>query len=689
MTRKFPIAAWQDAEGWYTASVLDGAEASAIDETLADCLEQLKKYLAWELRNGELGYADFEDLSLADHRIRVRPGYEVRGGMYPVSTPFTLRVTCIHGKRKDGTRHCVAPTLALRFSYQKDDPFEELLVEAVQQKLGKLTPQQLSRELMPQRITLDAVHLRDARARRESFSPQFRALQSVADLLGGRSRGARIPRPHQRDEQVRLLLDRITNDRANLLLLGEAGVGKTAVLVEAIRQALRTVREKKKTDPTKHESSRRQFWRTSGQRLIAGMQYLGQWEERCEQVIEELGETGSVLCVEDLLELVRVGGREPGASVAAFLMPYLARGELRMIAEATPTEVDACRRLLPGLADLFQIVRIPEFSAADARTVLGTLWAEGGRNFKLELGDGLADLVFRLFKRFQPYAAFPGRAAAFVRHLLDESFQSGNRQIDATRVLARFQRETGLPERLLRDDIPLPHEQVLADFRGAVLGQDAACQMAAGVVTALKTGLNDPARPLGVLLFCGPTGVGKTEMAKALARYLFGAGAVKDRLVRLDMSEYSGLGAAQRLLMSADGQVSDFIKRLRRQPFVVVLLDEIEKAAPEVHDVLLGMLDEGRLTDRFGRVTTFHSAVIVMTSNLGAERSAVVGFDGTALPAFERIAMGTFRPEFFNRIDAVITFQPLSRETIVALAQRELEGIARRDGLAKLNLRLF
>src|SRR5204863_8817913 len=164
-------------------------------------------------------------------------------------------------------------------------------------------------------------------------------------------------------------------------------------------------------------------------------------------------------------------------------------------------------------------------------------------------------------------------------------------------VLAEFQRETGLPEKLLRDDLPLPHEEVLAEFRTAVLGQEAACQVAAGVVTALKSGLNDPERPLGVLLFCGPTGVGKTEMAKALSRFLFGAGGAKDRLVRLDMSEYAGLGAAQRLFQNADGQLSDFIQKVRRQPFVVVLLDEIEKAAPEVLDALLGVLDEGRLTE--------------------------------------------------------------------------------------------
>jgi ATP-dependent Clp protease ATP-binding subunit ClpC len=358
------------------------------------------------------------------------------------------------------------------------------------------------------------------------------------------------------------------------------------------------------------------------------------------------------------------------------------------VAETTTSELDACRRLLPGLSDLFEIVRITEFAAAQARELLSRLFVEAGRNDNLEIEVGLADLIFRLFKRFQPYSAFPGRTVAFVRHLLDDLTRQESRCLTQADVLNRFQRETGLPQRLLRDDLLLPYDDVLREFRGSVLGQDAPCETAAGVVMALKTGLNDPHRPLGVLLFCGPTGVGKTEMAKTLAKQLFGAGAVQDRLVRLDMSEYAGLGAVHRLMMSADGEVSPFIKRVRRQPFVLVLLDEIEKAAPEVHDVLLGMLDEGRLTDRFGRTTAFQSAVIVMTSNLGAERLSAVGFDNAAQPPFERIAMQTFRPEFFNRIDAVVTFQPLPHDVISALARRELTAVGRRDGLVKRSLRI-
>ena len=580
--------------------------------------------------------------------------------------------------------------------------------EMVQQALGKKTPQELSRELMPERIWLDAVHVRESDAPRRTSAARFPALEAIAEQLGPRRRGSRFSRAIQRDVDVRTIAERLRAGKFNLLLVGEGGVGKTTVLVEAIRLYLRERRAKKGSGVNSGNGAAdgkrepelipdplvlRQFWLTSGQRLIAGMKYLGQWEERCEKAIDELSETSSVLCVEDLLELVRVGDSDPGASVAAFFMPYLQRGELRLVAEVTPTELDACRRLLPGLADLFQVIQIREFSPADARIVLGKLLEDGQRNLKLELDTNLADLIYRLYKRFQPYAAFPGRSVNFVRQLLDEAARDGIKRVTADRVLIRFQRETGLPERLLRDDLPLPHEEVLGAFRAAVLGQEAACQAAAGVVTALKTGLNDPGRPLGVLLFCGPTGVGKTEMAKALARFLFGAGASsskldRDRLIRLDMSEYAGYGAAQRLLMSADGGVSDFLKRVRRQPFTVVLFDEIEKAAPEVHDALLGVLDEGRLTDRFGRTTTFKSAVIVMTSNVGAERSAAIGFDPSAQPSFERIAMGTFRPEFFNRIDAVVTFQPLAQETIVALARRELEAIRQRDGLTKANLQL-
>jgi ATP-dependent Clp protease ATP-binding subunit ClpC len=198
-----------------------------------------------------------------------------------------------------------------------------------------------------------------------------------------------------------------------------------------------------------------------------------------------------------------------------------------------------------------------------------------------------------------------------------------------------------------------------------------------------------------VLLFAGPTGVGKTELARALSQYLFGHGEQADRMVRLDMSEYAGPGAAERLVGDpAAGGPSDLVKRIRQQPFTVVLLDEIEKAAPEVFDVLLGVFDEGRLTDRFGRLSTFRSAVIVMTSNLGAGAGAGEPFGlvrpGSAAPggAYESEVMRFFRPEFFNRIDAVVTFGALDEATVHAITEKELTDLGRREGLTRAGLTL-
>jgi len=449
-----------------------------------------------------------------------------------------------------------------------------------------------------------------------------------------------------------------------VILVGPPGVGKTAVLVAAART---------------EESGGPRFWLTSGARMIAGMQYLGEWQERCERTVDDLARIDGVLCVEDLLGLVRAGGA-PEESVAAFLAPYLERGEMRMVAEATPDELDACRRLLPGFVDLFQVLRVPELSGEAARDVLQRIAAAEGRRLRKDDAEEMAAPVERLFRRFQPYRAFPGAAATFLRKLLD----SGKGD-----PLEAFADATGLPTSLLRDEDALAREDVVEWFRGRVLRQEAACQAAADVVIGFKAGLNDPKRPLGVLLLAGPTGVGKTEMARALASYLFGRRESEwadDRLVRLDMSEYAGPLAATRLFEGADGAPGEMIRRLRAQPFCVVLLDEIEKADASIYDVLLSVLDEGRLTDRDGRVTWFRSAVVVMTTNLGAGGQSL-GFQKRESGG-EGEVTAFFRPEFVNRLDAVVRFNALDETAARAITVRELRALQEREGLRRARLRL-
>jgi ATP-dependent Clp protease ATP-binding subunit ClpC len=190
------------------------------------------------------------------------------------------------------------------------------------------------------------------------------------------------------------------------------------------------------------------------------------------------------------------------------------------------------------------------------------------------------------------------------------------------------------------------------------------------------------------MLFCGPTGVGKTQLAKSLAQFLFGASSARLPLTRLDMSEFAGVAAGHRFLLDAEGQPTTWIQQIRTRPLSVLLLDEIEKASPEVFDILLSLLDEGRLTDRLGRVTSFRTTVIIMTSNLGARSSTAMGFSDAQPIDYTAEVRRAFRPEFFNRLDAVVPFAPLDRAAIRSITEKELNDLRKREGLERFGLEI-
>jgi ATP-dependent Clp protease ATP-binding subunit ClpC len=294
-----------------------------------------------------------------------------------------------------------------------------------------------------------------------------------------------------------------------------------------------------------------------------------------------------------------------------------------------------------------------------------------------------------------PYAAFPGPASTFAREIVDASVRNGTKKVDPSFAVERFRQRTGLPELFLRDEIVLNRPEVFDWFQNKVIDQPEACEAATDIVMTVKSGLNDPARPLAVLLFCGPTGVGKTFMAQALAEYFFGHGDVakkpgeSPRLIRLDMSEFGGFDAVHRLFGPPNGEPGELIKRVRQQPFSVILLDEIEKAAAPIFDALMAVLDEGRLTDQYGRQTNFRSTIILMTSNLGAGAGTGIGFSRDRnTPVYQDAVRRFFRPEFFNRMDAVVKFDSLSNDSVKAITRRELASIAKREGVVRLGIQL-
>jgi ATP-dependent Clp protease ATP-binding subunit ClpC len=700
ITRRYPVLLWTDSAGHHSGTIVNELETPAASAaTRTEVLRQLRELIEWNLQNEPwVAEPELQECRLVEVRVDVRPQYQSGQRFIPCPETIPMLVPCVVGMQESGLPLCVIPHFSVQFTFQSNGDLKGLVAHYVKEALRSLTPSQVALRIPPANCQLDEIVLRQKVGAERRPQPESRAdlkvLFTVADpLLQDRQRASASSAAYERDPLVARLQHLLTQEKTSLVLVGDPGSGKSTVLLDAVRKLSRN--RTKDTEPSDDEASdlsRYRFWRGTGARIIAGMRYLGEWEERCEEFIRQLAAIDGVFCVENLLELVSVGGQGPANSVAAFLLPYLQRGEIRIVGEASPAELEACRRLLPGLLDICQPVHVPSFTEPEVDRVLTRIAETRASSAGLSLRPGFVSRVHRMFRRFQPYSAFPGPAAAFIRTLTESRRRSkapnGHVELTDADAVSAFVRDTGLPELFLRDDLPLDTHELSNRFASQVIGQPAAAEAATRLVAAIKTGLNDPGRPLGVLLFCGPTGVGKTALARTLVDFCFGGGQQKDRLVRLDMSEYSGWGAARRLLLDSQGRPSPWIERVRRQPFCVVLFDEIEKAAPEVFDVLLGLLDEGRLTDRFGRVTWFRSAVIILTSNLGAESARGMGFTNPGETDYAGEVARFFRPEFFNRLDEVITFHALSTEHIEAITRKELQDLAAREGLAAAGLHL-
>ncbi len=398
----------------------------------------------------------------------------------------------------------------------------------------------------------------------------------------------------------------------SVAVVGPPGSGKTSLIRQWIADRLAEdgYPIHKNLDRCHH------VWRITGKRLIAGMSYLGQWEERCLAVLDDARKKRGILWIEDLHLFGRLGqSRQSERSFADFFRGPVRRGDLAVIAELTPEQFSRLERDAPGLAEALALVVVPPASAAETSRLLLHEIRALETHSRTELHPFVARTALELGSALFPWRARPGVAIEIVQRVAADAATRGRTEVTPHDVLDYLARTTGLSAKLISLDEPLDPAEVEAAFATRVIGQPAATRAAADVILRVRAGLADPNRPVSVMLFTGPTGTGKTELATAIAEYLYGAG---ERLLRVDMGELSGPDAVARLIgdrWNPDGLLT---ARVRAQPFCVVLLDEIEKAHPQALHLLLLLFDEGRLTDANGEVASFASAVVIMTSNLAA-----------------------------------------------------------------------
>jgi ATP-dependent Clp protease ATP-binding subunit ClpC len=426
----------------------------------------------------------------------------------------------------------------------------------------------------------------------------------------------------------------------------------------------------------------------SGADLMAGQQWFGQLEGRIQRAIEELGVAKKLIWyIPDMMQMARSGTHQgQAASLLDQILPAVAAGRLVVWTEATPASTARLLAARPTLRGTFEVLRLephsPEDTAALAHALLSQLAHEAG----IEADAECVEVALYCARQYLSAANLPGPVLDLIKSTAARVVKGGARTLAAPEVVSTLAQLTGLPISILDNKERVDLAAIRAYFANRVIGQEEAVGAIVDRIAMLKAGLNDPGKPIGVLLFAGSTGTGKTELAKAVAEYLFGS---VDRLVRLDMSEYQTPDAAQKIL-GGGGLADDsdsLINRVRKQPFSVVLLDEFEKAHGAIWDLFLQVFDDGRLTDAMGHIADFRHCMIILTTNLGAisHQNAGIGF-APAAGAFSpsqvlRAINQTFRPEFQNRLDKVIVFRPLTRDLMREILRKELNRVLERRGL--------
>ena len=488
-----------------------------------------------------------------------------------------------------------------------------------------------------------------------------------------------------RDEEIRRSVQILSRrSKNNPVLIGEPGVGKTAV-AEGIAAYIAG------SDAPDSMAGKR-LVALDLPALLAGTKYRGDFEERVKAVLKDVKKAGDViLFIDEMHTMIGAGSAEGAIDAANILKPALGRGEVQIIGATTPEEYRRHIEKDAALERRFQPVKIAEPSRSDSLKMLGAVRQGLEKHHGVKISDAALTAAVDLSARYINDRFLPDKAIDLADEAAAHIRVSGGGLVTAEDIAGIVSMWTGIPVANLSADETKRLCNMESILHRRVIGQNEAVTAVSRAIRRGRVGLSDPDRPIGSFLFLGPTGVGKTELCRALAEAVFGE---SDAMIRLDMSEYMEKHAVSKLIGSPPGYVGyedggQLTERVRRKPWSVVLFDEIEKAHEDVWGILLQIMDDGRLTDSAGRVVSFRNTIIVMTSNVGAKSISDgrprIGFtpDGGDEAQLMRARINeelrrTFKPEFLNRIDETIVFRRLSRAEIRSIAERMLLTVAER-----------
>lgn len=516
-----------------------------------------------------------------------------------------------------------------------------------------------------------------------------------------------------REQEITRVLRILSRRRKNNpILLGDPGVGKSAIVEGLAERLIRT---------DVPELQNKRIISLDLAVLVAGTMYRGQFEERMKNVLQELRKHPEIiLFIDEIHTLMGAGNSSGSLDAAGILKPALARGEVQCIGATTLAEYKKTIEKDGALERRFQKIVIPPTTADETMDILRQLAPYYSDYHHVEYSPEAIEACVRLSERYITDRSFPDKAI----DVLDEagallasrsqqsevrSQQSEIRDQDAAVCEQRSEvtdadiaevvsTMSGVPVQRVATAESERLRELDRELRSRVIGQDEAVSQVVKAIRRSRLGLADPGKPIGSFFFLGQTGVGKTYLAQCLAEEMFGS---KDALIRFDMSEYGEKHTASLMVGAPPGYVAHeeggrLTEAVRRKPYSIILFDEIEKAHPDIFNVLLQVLDEGRLTDRQGHTVDFRNTIIIFTSNVGtrqlAEQGAGIGFESATLDArtsqsiLTKALNRTFPPEFVNRLDAVVFFHALGREALERIVDIELSGLLARTAVMGYNV---